>query len=224
MKAQCWYYRQITSVQQNWLEKHLPPTFFQNHFFHFTKVKLKTPKTWIGTNHIKIWSGFQQYFYTPWSQYNMLELSVSNSHFLLFCFPLFQWASRKTASLLPFQLLKITRKISRRMKERAQVISEVQFKKNCILYFVWENTRYCSLKLFLNVSSPSLCCLIVCFHSFLSPSIDVALDRHTNSLLYHNTCGELSSQSPHIYHQEQVFSGFQALETSWLWGCCLSFF
>lgn len=150
----------------------------------------------------------------------MLKLPVSNSHFLLFRS---SKVSRKTARLPPLHLLKVTKKNLKKNEGKNRLVVKC-YKRYHLLYFVWKNIRYCPLKLLSNSPSPSLCSIIVHVQSdsSLKLSTTAVLARHTNSLSCHDTCGELSSPSPRIYHQEQVFSGFLALEISWLWGCCLS--
>lgn len=179
---------------------------------------LKTVQAWIRSNHYtKIWSGSQRKTFRSsrsWSCQSATHISF------IFAFPSSEESPGRQRACCHFTCVKLP-------EEWRKIIGYQQSvtKNTCLLlYFVWENRRHCSLELLSNTFSPSACSVIVHLPSdrSLQLSTAVVLARHTNLLSRRNTCGELSSQSPRIYHQEQVFSCFLALEISWLWGCCLS--
>lgn len=155
-------------------------------------MNLKSIRTRIRTNHTETWSGSSELPQDAGAVSQQLTLLS-----LLLSLPPVRLLENSTSDAIS-----IGGNYQKNLKNGLVVKCYTGKQNTCTLCFVWENSRYCSLQLLSNASSPSLHSLIVPSGSSLQPRTALALDKHTNVVLHRNTYGEPSSQSPRIYHQK----------------------
>lgn len=155
-------------------------------------MNLKSLRTWIRTNHAETWSGpseLPQDAGAVSQQFTLLSLLFS---------PFLVWLLENST----FDAISIGSNYQKNLKNGLVAKRYISKQNTCMLYFVSENSRYCSLQLLSSASSPSLHSLLMPSGSSLQLRTALVLDKHPNLVLHHNTYGEPSSQSPRIYHQK----------------------